>query len=242
MVFVHTRVTSEDDNLLNSVILHIRSEAKCILAVQEISKEGKKHIHVVSEYGKTASTFGQRLVKAFPQIKGNRSHSTAEIREDLDTNIRYCSKGTKEILPVVLFTTLDKSVIEDAHKKFWEIQKKFVTENAKGEENVKKKVKTESFVRKICDRIPDTLANSYTALQGLYNPSDYERALLEKDRNDIMDICILSFGHAAKTIDDYILSRHINAVFTTLVSENGNKEQKAAMCARLRNRVGHSVY
>ena len=242
MVFIHTRVTSEDDSLLNSVILHIRSEAKCILAVQEISKEGKKHIHAVSEYGKTASTFGQRLVKAFPQIKGNRSHSTAEVREDLDTNIRYCSKGEKNTLPVVLFTTLDKIVIEDAHKKFWEIQEKFITDKGKGEENVKKKTKTIPFVEKICDKIPDTLANSYTALQGLYNPSDYERALLEKDKNDIMDICILSFGQLAKVLDDNILSRTINGVLLKLVTDNGNTEQKKVMCARLRNRVGHSVY
>lgn len=242
MVFVHTRVTSEDDNLLNSVILHIRSEAKCILAVQELSKEGKKHIHVVSEYGKTASRFGQRLLIAFPQIKGNRSHSTAELREDLDTNIRYCSKGTKETLPVVLFTTLDKSVIENAHKTFWENQKKFVTENAKAEDLGKKKTKTIPFVEKICSKIPDTLANSYTALQGLYNPSDYERALLEKDRNDIMDICILSFGQLAKVLDDNILSRTINGVFVKLVTDNGNTEQKKVMCSRLRNRVGHSVY
>lgn len=242
MVFVHTRVTSEDDSLLNSVILHIRSEAKCLLAVQEISKEGKKHIHVLSEYAKTVSTFGQRLTKAFPQIKGNRSHSSAEFRTDFETNLRYCCKGEKNSPPVVLYKSIGDIVIEDAHKKFWETQEKYVTEKGNKLDDFQKKKKTVSFVKQIVDKIPDSLANSYTALQGLYNPSDYERGLLEKDKNDIMDICILSFGQLAKTVDDYILSRCINGVLVKLVTDNGNTEQRQAMCSRLRNRVGHSVY
>ena len=81
MVFVHSRITSEDDVVLNSVILWIRSNAKCILAVQETSRDDKKHIHVMCEYSKTISTFGQKFLKEFPNLKGNGSHSCQEFKK-----------------------------------------------------------------------------------------------------------------------------------------------------------------
>ena len=91
------------------------------------------------EFGKTASTFGQQLLRKFPSLKGNQSHSSKEFKESYDHNLRYLSKGTKNNSPVVLFTTLELNEIEDAHKRFWIEQEKWLTEHGvKPEDKTKK--------------------------------------------------------------------------------------------------------
>jgi len=242
MVFVHSRITSEDDDLLNKVVLWVRSNAKCILAVKEISKEGKKHIHVMSEFSKTVSTFGQRLTKEFPNLKGNGSHSTKEFKESYDQNLRYLSKGTKDNSPVVLFTTLELNEIEDAHKRFWIEQQKWLTEHGVKPEDKTKKERQPNFIEKVLIKIPEPLKLSYVALQAGYKSSDYEKSLLEQDRHAIMDICIACLGKYAKTCDDLIVTRLINGVFLKIVTDYGNKEQFDAYACRIKTRIHFNLY
>lgn len=241
MVFVHSRITSEDDVVLNSVVLWIRSNAKCILAVKEISRDGKKHIHVMSEYSKTVSTFGQKLLKQFPDLKGNQCHSTTEFKKSYDENLRYLCKGEtagKKSPVTILFTTLDESVIEDAQKRFWEEQEKFKTINGlKNDAVLGKKSKQVPFIEKVVNALPVGVAGTYSALQALYKPSDYEKHKLEEVKTIIIDTTIMQMGQLAKVLDDNILTRMINGVLLKCVTDYGQPEEKKSMCKRLRSRI-----
>jgi len=244
MVFVHSRITSEDDVVLNSVILWIRSNAKCILAVQEISKEGKKHIHVMSEYGKTISTFGQKLLKEFPQLKGNQCHSTKEFKESYDHNLRYLCKGemSGKKNPVrVLFHSLSETVIEDAHERFWDEQKKWLTEKGVKPEDKKKK-RQPNFIEKVMLELPVGVASAYSALQALYKPSDFEIEDLVKTKKLIIDTCLQCLGQYAKVCDDNIITRLINGVLLKCVTDYGNKEEKKEMFSRIEKRISYNLF
>lgn len=246
MVFVHSRITSEDDEVLNAVVLWCRSNAKCILAVKEVSKDGKKHIHIMSEISLSISRFGDKLRKQFPNLKGNGSHSTKEFKESYDHNLRYLSKGTKNTSPVVLFTTLDGSVIEDAHKRFWEEQKKWLTEHGvKPEDKSTKKARAIPFVEKVAKSLELSLAQNYVKLQaqawiGSLDP--LERHLYEEIRRDISRHCIECLGLSFKTLDDSIVRKLINGVNNSLVTMYGNKKEKEAYQDRLHMRNQNDFY
>jgi len=245
MVFVHSRITSEDDVVLNSVILWIRANAKCILAVQEVSKEGKKHIHVMAEISLSISRFGDKLRIQFPKLKGNGSHSTKEFKESYDHNLRYLCKGTKESLPLVLFTNLEESVIEDAHKRFWEEQKKWLTEHGvKPEEKVTKK-KPMSFVEKVARSLDQGAAEEYVKLQYHQWTSNLDvvgKRQYEDIRQVIAQHCILNLGQAFKTLDDSIVRKLINGVLNSIVTMYGNKSEREAYQNRLWSRTFNDVY
>jgi len=240
MVFVHSRITSEDDDLLDKVVLWVRSNAKCILAVKEISKEGKKHIHVMSEFSKTVSTFGQKLTKEFPNLKGNGSHSTKEFKESYDQNLRYLSKGTKQNSPVVLFTTLELNEIEDAHKRFWIEQQKWLTEHGVKPEDKTKKQREPNFKEKVIAQLPQGTAAAYSALQSIYHPSDYEMQELSKVKNIIIYTTIRCFGKYAKDLDDNIITRSINGVLLKCVTDYGHESEQKVMIERIANRSSHN--
>jgi len=244
MVFVHSRITSEDDVVLNSVILWIRSNAKCILAVQEITEDGKKHIHVMSEYAKTVSTFGQKFRDAFPKLKGNGSHSCKEFEKSYDHNLRYLCKGQiagKKSDAVILFSSLEKSVTDDAHERFWEEQEKFVTENGlKSDTNTKKK-NTIPFVEKVIYALPTGTAEHYSYFQSIYHPTDNDCIQLEKYKTIIVETTLATMGKLSKVLDDNILTRMINGVLLKCVTDYGQPEQKQAMFKRLHNRIGHNL-
>lgn len=233
----HLRFTSEDDEVLKAVVLFCRGQGKVTLAVQEVSKDGKKHIHLLINTSKTISTFGQQLSKAFPAHVGNGSKSVSAFKKTMDDNILYCSKGTKESSPVVLFTTLDENVIEDAHKKYWIEQEKFVTTNA-----AKPKDKQPNFIQRVVSQIPPVLAREYVACQALYKASDSQLHTLANAKNEIQNICIQCLGQYAKTCDDNIVTRLINGVLLCLVTTYGNKQEQESMCSRIKNRIQHNLF
>jgi len=225
----HLRFTSEEDEVLDNVVLFCRGQGKVILAVKELSKDGKKHIHLLINTSKTISTCGQLISKAFPAHVGNGSKSFTAFKKTLDDNILYCSKGTKELPPVVLFTTLESIVIENAHKKYWLDQEKFVTEYAAD----KKKVKAPNFIEKVMMELSLEQKRKYSYLQSIYNPSDVEKCERLKYEKEINTVCIVSLGKYAKTLDDNIVSRLINGVRLKCVTDYGHKEEIESIVQRL---------
>lgn len=238
MPLAHLRFTSEDDEVLQKVVMFMRGQGKVTLAVQEVSKDGKKHIHLLIDTSKTISTCGQLLSAAFPAYVGNGSKSLSAFKKSMDHNILYCSKGTKESSPVVLFTTLDENVIEDAHKKYWLDQQKFVTEH----QAEKKKAKPPSMIDRIVSSIPKDLAMRYVYLQSIYHPSDKENTELYKIKEQIFHIVVMNFGQYAKICDDIIITRHINGTLLRLVTLYGNEADQKSFTQRLQVRIGHNVY
>lgn len=238
----HLRVRSDDDVVLNSIVLWCRSQAKVYIAVQEIGKSDGKHIHVILDTNLSISRFRQLLIEKFPILHGNRSYSCKNFKEDLEHNIRYCCKGTKETLPVTLFHSISLDEITKAHKKFWEIQEKYLTEHGvKVEDNPTKK-KSTPFVEKVFDQLPCGVAAAYAGLQSIYHPSDYELSELEKVKDLIIDTVIKSLGKFSKTCDDHILTRLINGVFIKCVTDCGNKDDLQALKSRMKNRISQNLY
>lgn len=243
MPFAHSRITSEDETLLQSVVLWIRSNAKCILAVQEVSKENKKHIHVMSETNLSISRFGDKLRKQFPVLKGNGSHSTSEFKESYDHNLRYLCKGEiagNKNSVRVLFTTLEQSVIDDAHERFWQEQNKWLTEHGV-KPGDKKKKREPNFKEKVIAHLPVGVPEAFAALHCLYKPSDYEANEFEKVKIQIMDTCFECMGKYAKDCDDNIMSRLVNGIFVKIVTDYGNKESKRSLYDRLGKRISHNL-
>lgn len=238
----HCRIRNESDEVLKSIVLWSRSQGKVYIAVQEVGKNDGKHIHLIIDTAKTISTFRQNFLKEFPALKGNQSYSMKQFEKDLDHNIRYCCKGSKTDLPHILFTSLSQNEIEQAHKKFWEEQEKYLIEHGVKPEEKGKKERQPNFIEKVMLKIPLELKQSYVSLQAMYKPSDYEKSLLEKDRQDIMDICIICLGRFAKTCDDLIVTRLINGVFLKIVTDYGDKEQFLAMSSRIKARIGYNLY
>jgi len=240
----HLRFTSEDDAILDSVVLFCRGQGKVILAVKEVSKDGKKHIHLLINTSLTISRCGQLISLAFPAHVGNGSKSFMAFKKSLDHNILYCSKGTKELPPVVLFTTLESIVIEDAHKKYWVDQQKFVTDNA-ANPNAVKKIKPPSFVEKVSKSLEVALAKRYVSLQHLNwvgNMDPVSRNMYNDCRKEIAQHCIANLGQAYKILDDSIVRKLINGVMLSIVTIYGNKVEREAYQNRVWARTENDVY
>lgn len=236
----HLRVRHDDDVVLNSITLWCRSKGKVYISVQEIGKNDGKHIHLLIDTSQTISTFRQQLLKDFPILKGNRSYSCQEFKQDYDHNLRYVCKGTKETLPHILYHSILMDEIIDAHKNFWKQKEEFLIEHGVAPVDKKKK-RTPPFKEKVISQLPEGVAAAYSALYALYKRSDYEEHEYKKVRKSIIDTTILCMGQFGKDCDDNILTRNINGVLLKCVTDYGNKESKQVICDRLENRVSYNL-
>lgn len=238
----HLRIRSDDDVVLNSIVLWCRTQAKVYLAVKEIGKKDGKHIHTILDTNLSISRFRQLLIEKFPILHGNRSYSVKKFEKDLDHNIRYCCKGTQESSPVVLFTILTESEIEEAHKKFWEEQKKYLIEHGvKPVDKPTKTTRSPTFKEKILASLPVGVAAAYSGLKSMYKRTDYEEHELRKVQGIIVDTVILSFGKYGKDLDDNILTKNVNGVLLKCMTDYGNDHDKKYICSLLTNRISHNL-
>jgi len=240
----HLRFTEESDEILDKVVLFCRGQGKVILAVKEVSKDGKKHIHLLINTTLTISRCGQLISKAFPAHVGNGTKSFTAFKKSLEHNILYCCKGTKELPPVVLFTTLESIVIEDAHKKYWVDQQIFVTENG-AKPVLVKKIKAPSFVEKTTKTVDTALAKKYVSLQhhnwiGTNDP--LMNVMYNDTRKQISRHCVNCLGEAFKILDDVIVRKLVNGVLLSLVTIYGNKQEKESYQDRVWSRTDNDVY
>jgi len=132
MVLLHFRLTDDSLQNLEEVTTWLRSVSKVYLCVLESgSVTGKQHTHCVHDFPKTKSTFGQNFLKKFPKYKGNQSYSCETLKKELENNIRYLCKGTKDSLPQVLFSCYNEEEIKLFHEQYWSENKKVVKEKNK---------------------------------------------------------------------------------------------------------------
>jgi len=120
-------------------------------------------------------------------------------------------------------------VIENAHKKYWLDQEKFVTEHQAD----KKKPKAPNFIEKVMMHLSLEDKKGYSFYQGIYNPSDNEKFNRIKYEKIINTACIIALGHFAKTLDDIIVSRLINGVRLKCVTDYGQQLELEAIVSRL---------
>lgn len=245
---VHMRVRHDDDVVLNSVVLWCREHSKVTLAVKEFGKNDGKHIHILLDPIKTVSTFRQKFVAKFPILKGNQSYSMKKMEKNLDHNIRYCCKGKKKELPQVLFTILTENEIEDAHKRFWQEQEKYLTEHGakpiefEPVETVQAKTrKTMPFKEKVVAQLPEELCIHYCELY-CKNKDAKEYIRYDKVRQRIIDQTMLCMGRLGKDLDDNILIRMINGVLLKIMTDYGNEEQQKKFFGQTSSRIIDRVY
>lgn len=241
MVFCHTRITHEDDDVLSAITLWCRSISKIHLCVQEVSQKDKKHIHMIHDTLKTISSFGTNLRKQFPFLTGNGSHASAPFKKTYDDNILYCCKGSKNEMPHVLYTCLDPIVIEQAHKKYWLDQEKFLIEHGVKPEDKKKKERVPNFIDKVIAELSLEEKRSYSYHQSIYKPTDNEIIKRQELEQIISWTCIKNLGKHAKVCDDNIVTRLINGVRLKCVTDYGNKEELDSIVNRFVNRVSDKL-
>jgi len=241
MPAAHLRFTDEDTEVLKAVCLFSRGHGKVLLAVEEVSKEGKKHMHLLIETSKTISTFGQQLSKAFPAHVGNGAKSLGIFKKDYHANYLYCCKGLKQSLPIVYYTILTDQEVLNFWNEYWQNQAKFVAEH----KSEKKRIKVPTFVEKVSTTLDEALSKRYVSLQhhnwiGTLDP--VSRIMYNDSRKEIAQHCILNLGQAFKVLDDSIVRKLINGVLLSIVTIYGNKVEKESYQNRVWSRTENDVY
>lgn len=120
-LWYHFRLTEEDKQFLtNDVIVYLISISVVDLAVYEVSKIGKSHIHVILQPLKTKSTFLQQFHAHFKRrYVGNKSITCETLKKEKENNYIYLCKGTRDSPPQVLHKL--SSIDTDFYwKKYWE--------------------------------------------------------------------------------------------------------------------------
>jgi len=123
MVLLTFRLTDDNREMLDSAVVFARTTAVVSLAVFEISKQDKAHIHMLFETKNTKSAWVQSFHKYFKnRWVGNKSYSCSELEKDKENFYIYCCKGTRFKGPDVLFklAELTDDQIEIYWKKYWE--------------------------------------------------------------------------------------------------------------------------
>jgi len=121
---------TDDENLKEySQFLSSYKEPFILVVEPEDDEVKRTHTHAVLQTDITINTFRKQLKKKFPLINGNKDFSIVIVKNQ-DEMLRYVCKGQKDQLPLVVETTINKELIVDYHKRFWEEQKTF--KSAKG--------------------------------------------------------------------------------------------------------------
>lgn len=191
MVLTHFRFTNESVEELEGVVMWLRSEGKLYLCSMEISKSEKRHIHALIDVN-NLSTSGQRFHKHFlNKYKGNKCISWTTLKEDMDANLRYISKGKKDEMPVIMYAAPDLNVTA-----YWN---DYWVENAKVMANkektdTKKARRTIPFMEQIILEFRTKYGNQ---------KFDY----VEKDMMFICQFVMKRLGKANKILDSMIVKR-----------------------------------
>lgn len=201
MVLYTFRLTDDNHQMLKDFVVYARSVAVVDLAVFEISKEGKPHIHMLFEptKPKTKSAWVQAFHKFFKnRWVGNQSYSCTELRENKENFIIYCCKGTRFYPPDVLYNRthtgekepyLTNEVIENYWKKYWEDKPISADKTL-----IKKTVKEQKPTWSKC--LTDEIRKDYPGRDWSYDADDI---------NLIFDIVMKNLGSQSKKLNAFIV-------------------------------------
>lgn len=213
------RVTESDDSIITNLVLWIRTESQCLLAVKEMSQKDKKHIHVLIEI-KNKSTFIQKFHKKFVTYKGNKSYSCEELREPLDNSLKYLSKGEKYgELPIVLFSKYTELEINEFHNQYWEhpsAQKKMKDETKKSTLTWSQQVKID-YQKEHSEQVNFM---KFTDTVNQWLPTDKEKQNMIDAKYHLFCYCMRRLGKSVKVMDESIIKRLFNGVYNSFIQED----------------------
>ena len=219
------RVTESDDNIITQLVLWVRSESQCLLAVKEISQKEKKHIHVLLEL-KNKSTFIQKFHKKFLTYKGNKSYSCEELREPLDNSLKYLSKGEKSgELPIVLFSKYTESEILLFHSQYWDHP------SAQKKEKAKEKGPNVTWSQQVKNDYqkehPSEIAYlQFKTIENAWMPTDEMKQHLLDAKYHLFSYMMRRLGKSVKVLDESIIKRLFNGLYNSFVQEDALASEK----------------
>jgi len=185
----HFRLTDENRDMLVSVVTWLRSQTVVHLAVHEISKQGKAHIHVIFDT-KCKSTLIQNFHKEFKKRWcGNKSFSCETLKKELENNYIYLCKGTRDTQPDVLYKLIDIDVTK-YHNKYWEDKPKEQDYKLNPKLLVKAKSKTWS------ELLTEELIEKYPKRKWEYCAADID---------DLWSIVLKNLGKNSKKLNGHIV-------------------------------------
>lgn len=189
--------------------------------------EVRPHLHIYIEFSKTKSTYCQKFslspTATFKHYKGNSDHSTQECK-DKQRNYQYLCKGWKgkdEVLrpPIIIYNNiLEEQDIEKNQELYWEEYLAIIESHKKpkttNDEDLKTPKRVKTWTEQTIEEIKKLFAEKNEEVH-LKNPIHKQIIYLEMMKR---------LGKAAKTFDEMIFMRLLNAV------ENGlAPEQKQAI-------------
>lgn len=199
-----------EDEALQEVAKWIATTGKMVFTVKEISMKEGHHIHSVSQFGRTPSTFRQQFIDKFPQYKGKDKRGIYSVKPEkiaqeqpedyyseteLDKTLRYLCKGAnKGTLPIIFQNTLlSEEQVRGYHMAFWQINEKITNRETPQKEAIKKREKPLTFVQEIAQKIMEKNDKEW----------DYDHHTKVVVFNQVMT----SLGVKGKTLDAIIVRR-----------------------------------
>lgn len=185
----HFRLTDDNKEMLEQCVVWLRSVTVVHLAVYEISKIGKGHIHVIFDT-KGKSTLMQQFHKFFKnRWSGNKSFSCETLKKELENNYIYLCKGTRDSEPNVLYK-LQSIDVSMYHNKYWEDKPK--EQDYKLISKTNKKPKQKSWSEELTEEIRKQYPDRHWEYCG-------------KDIDTIWSAVLKQLGKSSKKLSSYIV-------------------------------------
>lgn len=204
MVLLHLRITLGKEEC-TKIAEWVKQQTMQLLSVYEVAERG--HSHNMFHYTKTFSTFRQKLLLAFPQLKGNRNEFYALAqKDDQEAQERYLCKGEdRDTLPEVLCRThqYTDALIELRHQQYWEENDKLKKNSGTVKEQ---RTKSKTFVQLVIEDLPKSHGCRW----------DYTRG---DDKRFIFDEVMKKLGQHGKVMDSIVVRRIINGIWNIIDHE-----------------------
>lgn len=227
MVLIRVRVTDEITDVLIETAVWCGKLEGCSVFVccEEISKKGKKHFHLIAEYGKSVSTFNRLFSNQFPQLVGNKCKSISEGIESKDINIRYVCKGAShDQNPKVLLSNISFDDIHKFHQEFWannssyQLSKKITILGQINDSIAEKKhKKTLTFMEKIKIEFTDSYLTQVHIDGSLTVGRKF--SYNKTDITFITKFVLRKLGNSVKILDQYIVKRMVLGLLNAVTNE-----------------------
>lgn len=120
-VILHFRLNDESHENLRHIVTWLTSVCSSVhLAVEEIGKNGRRHIHCVIQVKNKSTLIQQFHKQTSGRYKGNKAYSCESLTKDIERIYIYLCKGTRFTLPNVLYKI--KSIdVSYYHAEYWKI-------------------------------------------------------------------------------------------------------------------------
>lgn len=220
-----------EDKDLMTVADWIATTGKYVFVVKEVGTAEGHHIHSVSTFGKTPSTFRQQFVAEFPQHKGSRGLYSVKPEkieyceewlvqeknfsgnDEIDKTLRYLCKGkSKGVLPQVFKNSLiSEDDVEGYHQAYWRIRENYIGESGPAKKALKETKKALTFVQSIAEKL-------------ITSRDDWEALALGHHAKKIVFAAVMDgLGVKGKALDALVVRRLCYGVFN-IVSPKAMKE------------------